>query len=119
MIKGKARFNITFTVTAIVIFGIVVLANGVLGRIGLGRFDLTEDHLYTISPAAKEVFSQLKVPVQVKFYITAREDLPTGLQTLERDVVDKLSEFRVVFWDDFEFSAPIRITPSIFVVDDV
>lgn len=104
MASRKVGFNFTFTVTAIVIFGIAVLVNGVLGRVNLGRFDLTEDSLYTISPAAKRVLSQLRVPVQVKFYITSREDMPTSLQTLERDVVDKLAEFRVVSGGNLDFA---------------
>lgn len=100
----KFGFNLTFGVTAFLLLGIVVFVNGILGRFSLGRFDLTEDNIYTIGDAAKEVLSQLDVPVQVKLYLTSPEEMPSGLQTLERDLVDKLSEFRVASNGNLSFS---------------
>ncbi len=103
MASRKFSFNLRFSIVAVVLFAIVVLLNAVLGTVDLGRFDLTDDNVYTISPAAKRVLSELKVPVQVKFYVTRRDQMPTGLQTLERDVVDKLSEFAVVSGGNLDF----------------
>ncbi len=103
-VNKKLNFNVTFGITAAVLLGIVVFFNGVVGRVDLGRFDLTEEKLYTVSPAAKRVLGKLQVPVQLKFYITKKEDLPTQLQTLERDVVDKLSEFKLASNGNLDFS---------------
>ncbi len=47
----------------------------------LGRFDLTEDKIYTISDASKRILSELDTPVQVKIYITPKDKMPTGMTT--------------------------------------
>lgn len=104
MASRKVSFNVRFAITVALLFGITVFVNGILGRAKLGRFDLTEDQIYTISPAAEKVLSELDVPVQVKFYITAKDEMPTGLQTLERDIVDKLNEFRVASDGNLSFA---------------
>lgn len=104
MASRKTSFNLTFAVAALLLLGIVVFFNGIVGRMDLGRFDLTEDQLYTMSDATAEVLGELDVPVQVKFYINSRDQLPTQLQTLERDVVDKLDEFRVASGGNLSFT---------------
>jgi ABC-type uncharacterized transport system involved in gliding motility auxiliary subunit len=104
MANQKLNFNLTFALSAVLLFGIVTFFNGVLGRIDLGRFDLTEDSIYTISDSAKRVLGELDVPVKIKLYITAKEDMPTGLQTLERDLVDKLAEFRAASKGNLSFA---------------
>ena len=55
-----------------------------------GRMDLTEDKIYTISPATKNILSQLKSPVTVNLYITPQNDMPPLLKDLEREITDKL-----------------------------
>jgi len=103
MATSRSAFHLRFTITALVLAAIVVLFNAVLASVDVGRFDLTDDGIYTISPAAKTVLSELKVPVEVKLYMTAKEQMPSGLQTIERDVVDKLSEFSVVSGGNLKF----------------
>ncbi len=103
MATTRTRFQLRFGLTAAILFAIVVLFNAVLSSMDVGRFDLTDAGIYTISPAAKRVLSELKVPVEVKLYITAKEEMPSGLQTIERDVVDKLSEFNVVSGGNLRF----------------
>jgi ABC-type uncharacterized transport system involved in gliding motility auxiliary subunit len=104
MASRKLSFNLRCTILALVLLAIFVLLNAVISNVGLGRFDVTEDRIYTISPGAKKVFGELKVPVTVKFYVTGADQMPAGLQTLERDVVDKLSEFNVVSDGNLRFS---------------
>jgi ABC-type uncharacterized transport system involved in gliding motility auxiliary subunit len=101
--SSRTSFYVRFTVTAAVLFAIVVLFNAVLSSVSVGRFDLTDDGVYTISPSAKKVLSDLEVPVEVKLYITARAQMPSGLQNIERDVVDKLNEFNVVSGGNLRF----------------
>lgn len=105
----KKSFVARFTVLALVLAAIVVLLNAVAGSADLGRFDLTDDRIYTVSDAAASVLSELKVPVQVKLYMTRKDEMPTGLQTLERDVVDKLREFQVISGGNVQFTV---IDPS-------
>jgi len=104
MANQKLSFHLTFGASALLLLGIVVFFNGVTSKVDLGRFDLTEDRVYTISDAAKKVLGELDVPVKLKIYITGRDQMPTGLQTLERDLVDKLSEFRVASRGNLTFS---------------
>jgi len=104
MASQKTTFNLRFGVTAVAIAGIVVFLNAIVGGVDLGRFDLTDDKIYTVSPAAERVLGELRVPVQVKLYITDKDEMPTGLQTLERDVVDKLREFEVISGGNLQFT---------------
>ena len=104
MASRKVNFNVTFAVVGFLLLGSIVFVNGILGRFSLGRFDLTEDRIYTVGDAAKRVLGSLDVPVQVKLYITSKDEMPTGLQTLERDVVDKLSEFKVASKGNLSFA---------------
>ncbi|MFQ5561587.1 MAG: Gldg family protein, partial [Nitrospinota bacterium] len=83
------------SVYGVVIFCAVVFLNVVASRIEGGRFDLTEDKLFTVSKAAKNVLSSLKAPVKIKFYITPAEKMPSEMKNLERDIRDKLEEFKL------------------------
>ncbi len=69
--------------------------NWLLAGQSLGRFDLTEDKIYTVSPATRTILSGLEAPVQVSVYMTPAREMPTSLATLEQDVTDKLEELRV------------------------
>lgn len=75
--------------------GIGFLFNYVMVGQSFLRLDLTEDKIYTISKASQSILSELTAPVQVKVYITPREEMPTGLKSLQRDITDKLEELRV------------------------
>ena len=88
-------FGLQFLVAAIVLTAIVLLVNRLAAGLRIGRFDLTDGRIYTMSEASKEILSDLKVDVRLKLYITRAEKMPAGLKNLERDVVDKLEEFRL------------------------
>ena len=94
MTSRKTGFTVTFIITAVILFAIVVFFNALVGGQTNVRVDLTQDKLYTMSPAAKRILSQLKVPVHVKLYITKQSEMPTGLNSLERDITDKLEEYK-------------------------
>ena len=104
MLTRRLNFSLRFSMVAVLLAAVVVLANAVFGGLAPVRLDLTEDGLYTVSPAAKRILSELEVPVQVKFYVTSSDELPAELQTLERDVVDKLTEFSVISGGRLSFS---------------
>lgn len=88
-------FGVKFLVVAIILAAIVLLINRLAGGVRIGRFDLTDGRIYTMSDASKEILSDLKVDVRLKLYITRAEKMPAGMKNLERDVVDKLEEFRL------------------------
>jgi len=93
MTSKRRNFRITFAVAVALLLTAAVLLTGVLGNFQGVRADLTSDRLYTMSPSAKTILGDLKTPVQVKFYITGAEDMPTELKNLERDVTDKLRDY--------------------------
>ena len=104
MANRRLNFGLRFAVVAVLLASAIVLVNAVIGGLQPVRIDLTEDGLYTVSPAARRILSDLEVPVQVKYYVTSRDELPPELQTLERDVVDKLAEFAVISGGRLSFS---------------
>jgi hypothetical protein len=59
------------------------------------RLDVTEDKIFTISDASKNILSAVDTPVQVKLYVTPKSDMPTGMTSFEQDITDKLDELRV------------------------
>ncbi len=82
-----------FLVGICLLMGICLFGNGILTHLRLYRLDLTEGKIYTVSPAAKEVLEKLEVPIQVTYYVSSRDQLPTPMKNIARDVSDILSEF--------------------------
>jgi len=69
-----------------------------------GRFDLTENKIYTVSDASKKILRDLKSPVLVKVYITPAEKMPTALKTMEQELTSRLAELKIVSHDKFKYS---------------
>jgi ABC-type uncharacterized transport system involved in gliding motility auxiliary subunit len=88
-------FRTLLTAGALLLVAIAVFLNRTFANVGLGRFDLTEERIYTVSQGAKNIMAKLTVPVQVKYYVTPEDELPAGIKTLPRDVTDKLSELSI------------------------
>lgn len=99
--RPKARS--IFATATILCAGIFLLSNWLMGGVSLGRFDLSEGKMYTLSSASKKILLGLKSPVLVKFYVSSADKMPTGMKTLEQDVRDKLEEFRVVSEGRFQY----------------
>jgi ABC-2 type transport system permease protein len=75
--------------------GIGLVINWLLAGQRLGRFDLTQDRVYTLSAASVKILRGLPTPVRVKLYITPSEKMPTEMRNLERDILDKLQEMQL------------------------
>lgn len=73
------------------ILAIAVVAN-LFGAYIPGRVDLTAENLYTLSDGTKQILRGLDDVVTITLY--ASDELPTQVQTLERDVRDVLRDFR-------------------------
>ncbi len=93
-LEGKLRMRSTrgFIPGIILILGIVVFSNGLLQEVRWGRIDLTQEKIFSVSPATKEVFRRLKVPITVTYYVSSRDKLPTPMKEMPRDVGDFLEE---------------------------
>jgi len=94
-IRSRPAARNTFLVAVALCLGIGLMANWLLAGQTLGRFDLTQDKIYTLSDASIKILRQLQTPVQVNLYITPKDKMPTEMQRLEQDILDKLDEMRL------------------------
>jgi len=104
MSNKQRKFRITFTVAALLLLAIAVFVTSIFGNFTGARVDLTSDKLYTMSPSAAKILGELKVPVQVKYYVTPEDGMPTEWRNLERDVTDKLRDYERVSGGMLEWS---------------
>ncbi|MFH1678600.1 MAG: Gldg family protein [Candidatus Omnitrophota bacterium] len=84
-----------FSTTCLVSFGIFIVINFILSDIPIGRFDCTQGRIYTIHRSTRQILLDLKTPVTLKLFISSQEKMPGVMKTLERDIRDKLDEFKV------------------------
>jgi ABC-type transport system involved in multi-copper enzyme maturation permease subunit len=101
--RMRPKAKAIFTTAALVCAGIFLTANWLLAEIPLGRFDMTQGQIYTISPWTEKLLQGLKAPVTAKLYISPSEKMPTGLKPLEQEIVDKLDEFRIAAKGKFQY----------------
>jgi ABC-type transport system involved in multi-copper enzyme maturation permease subunit/ABC-type uncharacterized transport system involved in gliding motility auxiliary subunit len=106
-IEGRSRPKAKIAFAGSVVLSLLIgfLLNWLLVDQSIGRFDLTEGKIYTTSPASVSILSDVKQPVQVNVYITPKDKMPTGLKTLEQDIVDKLDELRVASNGKLQYKA--------------
>jgi len=90
--RNRAGHHKTYATAVALCVGIGLAFNWIVADQSIARFDLTQDQIYTVSEATQRILSKLKVPVQVKFYVTPKDKMPTGMKNLEQDVLDKLEE---------------------------
>jgi len=101
--RMRPRAKAIFTTAVVVSAGIFLMGNWFLSEFALGRFDLTEGKIYTLSPATKKILSEVKAPVTAKLYISPSEKMPTGMKTLEQEIIGKFDELRVVSGGKFQY----------------
>jgi len=88
-LKGGGRF----AVSVIFLLSIGVALNLALSQLRLIRWDLTQGQIYTISDATVRILSRLEVPVEVNYYVSPREKMPSAMKDVQQDVEDRLSDF--------------------------
>ncbi len=93
--RYKPGAGMKFAVHVAVMASLVLFFQIVMAGAKIGRFDLTENKVFSVSPSAAKILSQLKVPVQLKYYVSPKEKMPSQFSNLEDDVVGKLEEFRL------------------------
>ncbi|HOE65927.1 MAG TPA: Gldg family protein [Candidatus Hydrogenedentes bacterium] len=102
--RNRRGAKMAIGTAAALCIGIGLAFNWLILKQSFGRFDMTEDKIFTVSPASKAILSRLDTPVQVKLYITRKDKMPTGMNTLEQDVSDKLNELRLASGGNVEFT---------------
>ena len=90
------------TAYVLLTIGAVVAINLIATRV-FGRLDLTENKVYTLSPASKDIVRTLPDYLTVKAYIS--KDLPPELATVSRYVRDLLDEYRTYSKGKLRFEA--------------
>src|SRR5262249_32411366 len=94
-IRSRPAARNTIFIAVALSLGIGLIANWLLAGQSLGRFDLTQDKIYTLSEASIKILRQLQTPVHVNLYITPKDKMPTEMQRLEQDILDKLDQIRL------------------------
>jgi len=93
--RNRPKGRLIFSSAVVAGILIVVLFGWFVRDMALGRFDITEDRIHTMSPASRRILGNLKAPLWINLYMTPAEKMPTPLKTLEQDVVGKLEELRI------------------------
>lgn len=89
----------TSALIVVIVVAILGVMNFIVGDEELGNFrlDLTQQHLFTLSPGTKKILNDLNPdkPVQIRFYITRDNRLmPQWIQSFARSVEDLLIQFK-------------------------
>ncbi len=90
------RFNLNLT-AALSILNIIAL-NVLFFPIHIGRFDLTEDRLYTLSPITHELLDNLQEPLLIRGYFSEKNH--PLLEPLVPQIQDMLEEYEVAADDN-------------------
>lgn len=104
--------------------GCGMLASRLVAEGSIARLDLTEDKQFTLSPAMLDILAEARVPVQVKFYVSPADEMPSQVKPLERDVVDYLKELQVASHGKLQFAVlhlnleNLVVTPEEEAVDE-
>ncbi len=101
--RMRPKAKVFFTGTAVVCIAISMVVNSLFSDIPLGRFDLTEGQLYTVTDSTRTILQSLKTPVTAKLYISPQEKMPTTFKTLEQDIKDRLEEIKVLAGGNFQY----------------
>jgi ABC-type uncharacterized transport system involved in gliding motility auxiliary subunit len=90
----------------------------------LARADLTEGKQRTLSPATIAILSEARVPVQVKYYVSPPDDMPSQVKSLEREVVAALTELQIASHGKLRFQVlhmnaeNLKVTPEEEAADE-
>jgi gliding-associated putative ABC transporter substrate-binding component GldG len=91
MEKRKRSYASNATVYAVFVIGGIILVNLIATRV-FGRLDLTQNGIYTLSGASKDLVKNLPDPLTIKAYIS--KDLPPELVNVSRYTRDLMDEYR-------------------------
>lgn len=91
----KVVENWLYSVVGVIALLIILVAINLLGNFGKFRWDLTENHLYTLSPGSQRIVQKLDTPVEIRFYYSKdNASTPVYLRTYAQEVEDLLAEFQ-------------------------
>lgn len=104
MTTKKSTYKTNSFIFVLVILGFIVVANYLISK-KFARIDLTENKVYSISKASKNLLKNLDDIVNINVYIS--KNLPPNMKKVEADVRDMLTEFKAysgkylrITWED-------------------
>lgn len=93
-------------IKALLLFFVLILVN-VFSFYFFERFDLTEDNRYTLSPAAKEIISDVKKPLIIEVFLEG--EFPAEFRKLQFETRQLLEEFSAYNPNiKFNFNNPLQ-----------
>lgn len=99
----RSKAKLYFSMTVGVCLAISMVFNVLFMDLPLGRFDLTEDKLYTVTESTQKILKSLSAPVMVKLYISPPEKMPTAFKRLEQEVMDRLKELKIMAQGNLDY----------------
>src|ERR1700741_2404925 len=93
--KKKQLETFLYSTVGIVAVALILIAVNLIASRLRGRFDLTDEKAYTLSPGTRAILAKLDTPVQMRFYCTKNASaMPVFLTTYAQRVEDLLGEYR-------------------------
>ena len=84
-------FHLKNTESLLITVAVVFLLN-IISNFVFHRFDLTQDHRYTLSPTTLKIIKDVKNPLSIKVYLQG--ELPAEFKRLQQECKQLLEEFQ-------------------------
>jgi len=95
--RRRPKAKLLFATSLVLCMGIGITFNILLAAGGsFARLDITENRLYTLSPATKDILSQVKSQVRINLYLSPAGEMPSEMKDLEKDITDKLEAIQAL-----------------------
>lgn len=81
---------------------IIIIATNIIANSYFVRWDLTEEHRYSLTDATKNLMEDLDSVVNIKVYLAG--DLPAGFRRLQQSTKDMLEELKVYAGNNLRYT---------------
>ena len=93
--------DLSVQLTTLLLAAAILVVINLIGLNVFGRLDLTDDRVYSLSRASKDLVRDLEDPITITAFFTA--DLPAQLATSRRFLKDKLDDYRAYGGQNVEY----------------
>lgn len=100
MTKRKRRYRASYLLMVLVVIAVLAVVN-VLGAVRFKRLDLTEDKMFTVSPALRRILRGLPDVVKVTYYVS--RDLPEEVRGVRRETLDRFQDLERASGGNFQY----------------
>ncbi len=97
----RKNFIISSVAFVLILFGILISFYFLGNVLNAAKLDLTEDKIFTVSPATKDILRDLEDEIIVRYYCS--EDVPSSLINLKRDTIDMFRELEALSGEKFKW----------------